>query len=218
MEFHFNSAVAAAKGGEVHHQQIDADSMQFAQDMWAELASIGLTAHGSQPVKSTAVATRSGGIRSYAMTAIVLEPLFISNPVQASWLHANADKLASAIAAGIQGHYYSGEDWPLCRACLRIRQRFRRPACARGDHEADHTVTWSSVWPSCSSLEVHRCASPHHPRATPAVASRERGFHRRSLPHGSLRLEDGRVRCVLGGDFVKYGDPLSGNQFYTLKK
>jgi N-acetylmuramoyl-L-alanine amidase len=140
VEFHFNSAVAAAKGGEVHHQQIDADSLQFAQDMWAELASIGLPAHGSQPVKSTAVATRSGWIDHYAMTAIVLEPLFISNPVQATWLHANADKLASAIAAGIQGHYYSGGRIGLSAGHAYKSVSDPGAACARGDNEADHTV------------------------------------------------------------------------------
>lgn len=140
VEFHFNSAVANARGGEVHHQRNNADSQQFARDMWAELASIGLPAHGNQPVKSTAVSPRSGWIDHYLMTAIVLEPLFISNAAQATWLHANPDTLADAIAAGIKGHYYTGGRIGLSAGHAYKTINDPGAACARGDHEADHTV------------------------------------------------------------------------------
>ena len=140
VEFHFNSATAAARGGEVHHQPGVADSLSFAQDMWAELAAGGLPAHGTAPVKSTTVATRSAWIDYYAMTAIVLEPLFISNQAQADWLHANADTLAALIAAGIMGHYPNGG-----RIGLSAGHAYKSTAdsgapCVNSDTEADHTV------------------------------------------------------------------------------
>lgn len=140
VEFHFNSAVASARGGEVHYQQDDQESQEFARDMWAELASIGLPAHGHQPVKSTAVATRSGWIDHYLMTAIVLEPLFISNAGQADWLHAHSDTLADAISAGIKGFYYEGGRIGLSAGHAYKSVNDQGARCVRGDHEADHTV------------------------------------------------------------------------------
>jgi N-acetylmuramoyl-L-alanine amidase len=140
VEFHFNSATPAARGGEVHYKALDINSQQFAQAMWDELAAIGLPAHGNQPVKSTTESPRSGWIDHYQMIAIVLEPLFISNAGQAAWLHANGDTLADALAEGIKGTFPAGGRIGLSAGHAYKSVNDPGAACAAGDHEADHTV------------------------------------------------------------------------------
>ncbi|MFT3880789.1 MAG: N-acetylmuramoyl-L-alanine amidase [Gemmatales bacterium] len=144
VEFHFNSAGdATASGGEVHYKQndiISPSSKEFADSMWAELVATGLPPHGNQPVKSTAVATRSGWIDFYSMFAIVLEPLFISNAGQATWLHANKLSLADAIAAAIKGTFLNGGAIGLSAGHAGKSVPDPGAPCVLGDTEADHTV------------------------------------------------------------------------------
>jgi len=140
VEFHFSSAVPAAQGGEVHHKQTDDGSREFAVAMWSEIAAAGLPPHGNQPVKSTAVATRSGWIDYYQMMAIVLEPLFISNQAQADWLHQNAGTLADAITAAINGTFLDGGRIGLSAGHAGKSTPDPGASCINGDTEADHTV------------------------------------------------------------------------------
>jgi N-acetylmuramoyl-L-alanine amidase len=140
VEFHFNSAVATSRGGEVHYKQLNDGSRQFAEAMWAELAAAGLPPHGTDPVKSTAVATRSRWIDHYRMLAIVLEPLFISSRTQAVWLHNKAGDLADAIVEGIKGFISTGGRIGLSAGHAGKSVDDPGASCVLGDTEADHTV------------------------------------------------------------------------------
>lgn len=141
VEFHFNAAAdPLAQGGEVHYKLNDTDSRNFAEAMMVEIQATGLPAHGNQPVKSTTVATRSAWIDWYAMPAIVLEPLFISNPSQAQWLHDHMDTLAQAIAAAIKGSFLNGGRIGLSAGHVGKSQPDPGAPCALHDTEADHTV------------------------------------------------------------------------------
>jgi N-acetylmuramoyl-L-alanine amidase len=110
LEFHFNASTSTGmRGGEVYHKPSHEDSRYFAEAMWAELAAIGLPpVTGGRPVKSTAAASRTRWIDHYAMIAILLEPLFISNQAQAQWLHLNVGRLAEAVVTAIQGTFPFG--------------------------------------------------------------------------------------------------------------
>jgi N-acetylmuramoyl-L-alanine amidase len=146
LEFHFNSAVAAARGGEVHYQPAVPASRELAEAVWAELAAIGLPPHGSQPVKSTAESPRSAWIDFYQMMAVVLEPLFISNQSQADWLHdsTNAGFLADAIVAAVTGFFQSKgiSAGPIGLSAGHAGKSTPDSGapCVNGDTEADHTV------------------------------------------------------------------------------
>jgi N-acetylmuramoyl-L-alanine amidase len=107
VDFHFNSfANTTAQGGSVIYQLGNPISKAFADVTWAEIAAIGLPPHGS-PVQSTTQAPRGAYITSYIMPTILLEPLFISSPPQATWLHnaSNFNHLADAISAAILGQF-----------------------------------------------------------------------------------------------------------------
>src|SRR5262249_36677597 len=109
LEFHFNSSTnKSMRGGEVHHQPQDDGSREFAQARWDQLNAVGLPPSGASPVKSTKESPRSSWIDHYAMIAVVLEPLFISNSAQADWLHQNTGNLAEAITTAIQGTFPDG--------------------------------------------------------------------------------------------------------------
>lgn len=103
VEFHFNSATdASIKGGEVHYQSASAASKAFAKNMWKAFEAISLPAHG-EPLRS-AKGNKSQFIEHYAMTTILLEPLFLSNEAQAKLLHdpKKVAALAQAIAKTIR--------------------------------------------------------------------------------------------------------------------
>jgi N-acetylmuramoyl-L-alanine amidase len=145
VEFHFNSdSDSKARGGETHFQKGVPDSLKFADAMWAEIASTGLPSHGTEPVKSTAVAKRSAFIDRYEMPAILLEPLFVSNPGQAKWIHdpKNVGNLASVISAGIKGQFPKGGRVGLSpgHAYKTNTPEDKGAKCALGDHEVDHVL------------------------------------------------------------------------------
>jgi hypothetical protein len=112
--------------------------------MWAEIASTGLPPHGGQPVKSTQEAPRSQFIVYYDMPTILLEPLFISNTDQASWIHdsGNSQLLAAAIARAIKGQFLSGGPIGLSPGHAYKTSQPTDPGstCALGDTERDHTL------------------------------------------------------------------------------
>lgn len=141
VEIHFNAvADPSAEGGEVHYKLNDNVSRDFAEAMMAEIRATGLPAHGNQPVKSTTVATRSAWIDFYSMPAIVIEPLFISNPNQAQWLHDHMDNLAQAIAAAIRGSFLGGGRIGLSAGHAGKSHPDPGASCAKQDTEAEHTV------------------------------------------------------------------------------
>jgi len=143
VEFHFNSGVPAAHGGEVHYQQADAVSHDFANAMWAAIAATGLPPHGNHPVKSTATEKRSRWIDHYLMPTILLEPLFISNVGQADWLQTNRTYLADAIADCIRSYFLTGGHIGLSAGHAGKSTPDPGAPCVLGGSEADYTVDLS---------------------------------------------------------------------------
>jgi N-acetylmuramoyl-L-alanine amidase-like protein len=145
VEFHFNSFTSAVQGGEVTHQVNSAESQPFAVSMWDEIAATGLPPHGT-PVRGTKSNPRAAFIEAYAMPAILLEPLFISDSRQAAWLHdpSNATSLAHAVTAGIVRHFPDGGTIGLSAGhnFKSTELADRGAMCASGaDMEADHTLS-----------------------------------------------------------------------------
>ena len=111
VDFHFNSNGPTAKGAEVYFRTGDNASREAAKRVIANFQALGLPDHGD-PVKSaTDGEGRAAFINRYQNTAILLEPLFVSNPQQAQWLHApgNIDKLAVAVADAIRASTQAGD-------------------------------------------------------------------------------------------------------------
>jgi hypothetical protein len=103
---------------------------------------LGLPDHGN-PVKSaTGGEGRAAFINSYETTAILLEPLFISNPAQAQWLHdpGNLGRLAEAVATAVLDSTQDGEVIGLSIGHLGkdSSPSDRGARCQRGDMEATH--------------------------------------------------------------------------------
>jgi len=75
--------------------------MELAELMWSGLSALKLPPHGT-PVRDAS--GRAGFITKYSMPAILIEPLFVSDPTQAQWLHAagNVDRLAAAVVSVIR--------------------------------------------------------------------------------------------------------------------
>jgi hypothetical protein len=161
VEFHFNSSTIASRaGGEVHFQPDDEDSKQFAKQMWTALSGAGLPASQEGAVHSTKERTRSGWIDLYAMTTILLEPLYISNRMWATWLHNNEANLAVAIAGGIRsmfpfggriglsaGHAGKSHGDPGARCVLAPKSapKIKPPFTPPLDCEATHALTVSTL-------------------------------------------------------------------------
>jgi N-acetylmuramoyl-L-alanine amidase len=149
VDFHFDTVDdSGASGGEVHYKEGNEDSRQFALAMWAELAATGLPPHGANPVLSTAQRSRSAFIERYEMPAILLEPLFLSNPNQAGLLHgpgadANNRKMAEAITAAIKGQFPRGGKIGLSPGHAYKTSSPNDPGgpCALGDTERAHILT-----------------------------------------------------------------------------
>ena len=102
VDFHFNSNGPTAQGCEVYHRTDDA-SRAAAARMLEAFRSLQLRPR-SEPVKpATAGEGRAAFIESYKNTAILLEPLFVSNPDEARWLHDrhNLSALATAVSQAI---------------------------------------------------------------------------------------------------------------------
>jgi hypothetical protein len=161
VEFHFNSSEnASSAGGEVHFQPGREQSKQFAQTMWASLAGAGLPESKQKAVHSTKERKRSSWIDHYAMTAILLEPLYISNLKWATWLHNNEANLAAAIADGIRtmfpfggriglsaGHAgkSQGDPGAPCVLAAKAPPAVKPPFAPPLDCEATHTVTVATL-------------------------------------------------------------------------
>jgi hypothetical protein len=104
IDFHFNSNGSSAIGGEVYYKDDDAKSKTFAKAVIDVFRSLNLPDHGD-PLKP-AGDSRAAFILSYDCPAVLLEPLFISNPTQAAWIRdaANLASLGQGIARAIKAN------------------------------------------------------------------------------------------------------------------
>jgi peptidoglycan hydrolase-like protein with peptidoglycan-binding domain len=145
IDFHFNGNGPDAKGGEIWYKPADAKAKALGQVILDTFSGLGLPFHGSEPLKEAVLGNRASFIRHYRNPAILIEPLFVSNPGanQAGWIHqkdnvqALAQKIAEALEAATDnensliglsiGHIYK----PSNHADTGVD-------CVRGDTEADH--------------------------------------------------------------------------------
>lgn len=102
LDFHFNSNGSSALGGEVYYKDGDAKAKAAASAVINVFRSLNLPDHGD-PLKPASEG-RAAFILAYACPAILLEPLFISNPTQAAWIRdaANLTALGQGIARAIK--------------------------------------------------------------------------------------------------------------------
>jgi hypothetical protein len=141
VEFHFNSNGSTAIGGETWYKPGDTFSRQVASDIRSRHHTIGLPLHGDGP-HAAVQGTRASWIRHYDQGAILLEPLFVSNPGQAAWIHeaANVVRLAEQVAEAIVN---ATQDSDVIGLSVGHRYKTTNPhdegaPCRGGDDEADH--------------------------------------------------------------------------------
>jgi putative peptidoglycan binding protein/N-acetylmuramoyl-L-alanine amidase-like protein len=145
IDFHFNGNGPDAKGGEVWYKPGDAKAKALGQAILDTFSSLGLPFHGDEPLKEAVLGNRASFIRHYRNPAILIEPLFVTNPAanQAGWIHkkGNVQTLARKIAKVLEaattdensliglsiGHIYKPSS-----------QGDTGVDCVRGDTEADH--------------------------------------------------------------------------------
>jgi hypothetical protein len=142
VEFHFNSNGATAKGGEVYYRTGDEASQEVAKRVIANFQALGLPNHGDPLKSATDGEGRAAFINRYRNPAILLEPLFVSNPAQAKWLHApgNLQRLAEAVAKAILDATQPGDKIGLSIGHLGkdSSPSDRGAPCSLGDMEATH--------------------------------------------------------------------------------
>jgi N-acetylmuramoyl-L-alanine amidase len=141
LEFHFNSNGSRAIGGESWYRPNDLFSRQVASDIRNRYQNIGLPLHGDGPYAAVE-GSRAGWIRHYDQAAILLEPLFVSNPDQTAWIHdaANLSRLAEQVAEAIVS---ATQESDLIGLSVGHRYKTSSPhdegaPCRLGDNEADH--------------------------------------------------------------------------------
>lgn len=145
VDFHFNGNGPDAKGGEVWYKPGNAKARALGQTIVNGYAALNLPFHGTEPLKEAVPGNRASFIRHYACPAVLVEPLFVSNPSanQAGWIHddANVEALAAMIAAALEE---ATEDENAIVG-LSIGHLYKPSApgdtgvdCVRGDTEAKH--------------------------------------------------------------------------------
>ena len=92
IDFHFNSNGSTAIGSEVYFKDGDSKSRDFAKAVIDVFRALNLPDHGD-PLKPASEG-RAAFILAYDCPAVLIEPLFISNPTQAAWIR-DANNLAS---------------------------------------------------------------------------------------------------------------------------
>ena len=145
VDFHFNGNGADAKGGEVWYKPGDARAKMLGQAIVDAYSDLDLPFHGNEPLKEAVPGNRASFIRHYEKPAVLIEPLFVTNPSanQAGWIHDadNVQALAQKIAVALEaattdensviglsiGHLYK----PSSHGDTGVD-------CIRGDTEADH--------------------------------------------------------------------------------
>jgi len=145
VDFHFNGNGPDAKGGEVWYKPGDAEAKALGQEIINAYAELGLPFHGNEPLKEAVQGNRASFIRHYQCPAVLVEPLFVSNPSagQAGWIHddANVQSLAARIAAALEGATETEDSL----VGLSIGHLYKPSSphdtgvgCTRGDTEAKH--------------------------------------------------------------------------------
>ena len=148
LDFHFNSFdKPSANGGECFYQKGQSRSKELAKAIVEAITSCGLKLR-SESLKES-VNTRAGFIDYYQCPTVLLEPLFLSNPADAAWIHRpeNVQALGKAIAERLR---------PLLRTqdILGIsighkgktsQPKDRGTECLHGDDEADHAEALAAV-------------------------------------------------------------------------
>lgn len=138
LDLHFNAFEdPSAHGGKCYYKTGSEESMRAAQRLVQAFAACGLPLRG-EPC-SEARETRAAFIDHYSCPTVLLEPLFITNPQQAAWLHANTNKLAGELAAAL------GEMYPQATVGLSVGHTVGGAEvggadCALGDAESQHGI------------------------------------------------------------------------------
>lgn len=141
LDFHFNSdASASAHGGECFYQRDQPRSLELAQAITAAYTDRGLSLR-KEPVKES-LGTRAGFIDYYGCPTVLLEPMFVSTPSEATWLHepGNIQALGSAIAAQLRPLLGNGAVIGISvgHKGKTSKPNDRGAECVCGDDEADH--------------------------------------------------------------------------------
>jgi N-acetylmuramoyl-L-alanine amidase len=141
IDLHFNSFDdGRVEGGECFHRSGSEPSRRLAEALRDALRDVGLPLrpHSVQ----AAAGSRARFIDDYTCPAVLIEPLFLSSPAQARWLHeaGNLTALAAALAAALRAALPADA---LIGLSVGHRGKPSKPndhgaACALGDTEADH--------------------------------------------------------------------------------
>ena len=109
VDFHFNSNGSSAIGSEVYFKDGDGKSRELAKAVIDVFRSLNLPDHGD-PLKPASEG-RAAFILAYQNSAVLLEPLFISNPTQAAWIRdpSNLASLGQGIARAIKVNTAAGD-------------------------------------------------------------------------------------------------------------
>ena len=145
IDFHFNGDGPDAKGGEVWYKPGDSKAKALGQAIVEAYSDLGLPFHGTEPLKEAVPGNRASFIRHYTCPAVLIEPLFVSNPSdnQAGWIHNddNVQVLAGRIAKALENA--TADENALIG--LSIGHLYKPSAtgdtgvdCVRGDTEAKH--------------------------------------------------------------------------------
>ncbi|MEN3369219.1 MAG: hypothetical protein V7609_1362 [Verrucomicrobiota bacterium] len=144
VDFHFNGNGPDAKGGEVWYKPGSAEARALGQTIVDGFAALDLPFHGD-PLKEAVQGNRASFIRHYQCPAVLVEPLFVSNPSanQAGWIHddANVQALAAMIAAALEEA--TEDEEALVGLSIGHLYKLSSPRdtgvdCVRGDTEAKH--------------------------------------------------------------------------------
>src|SRR2546423_15602337 len=91
-----------ARGGGFGNKRGDARPRAWGKAILDTFSGLGLPFHGGEPLKEAVLGNRASFIRHYRNPAILIEPLFVTNPAgnQAGWVHkkGNVQTVARKIA------------------------------------------------------------------------------------------------------------------------
>ena len=104
VDFHFNAADNPAYGAEVYYTPDDKTAKAVAAKVLAAMNSLGLKNTRADPLQAATAETRAGYIRHYSAHALLLEPIFISEPGQNDWINQpiNQEHLAQVVARALK--------------------------------------------------------------------------------------------------------------------
>lgn len=80
IDFHFNGDGSDPNGGEVWYKPGDIEAKALGRAILDAYESLGLPFHGTEPLKEAVQGNRASFIRHYQAPAVLIEPLFVTNP------------------------------------------------------------------------------------------------------------------------------------------